>query len=108
MYISRVATTVGEAVSSFSFSFPFEGFNEVFVTKSGKAVVVRSSLGSSTTVLKSIQPTVTRPFADHLQSGLASGFFLKEVGSSSSPPSSPPKLRSFVSLESEVKRGAET
>lgn len=44
-----MSVTSEERVSSFSFSFPFEGFDDMFVTKSGMAVVV---LDSSTTVLR--------------------------------------------------------
>ena len=37
-----------------SFSFPFEVFDEMFVTKSGIVVVVIESSGPSTTVLHSV------------------------------------------------------
>jgi hypothetical protein len=84
-----------------SFSFPFEVFDEMFVTKSGIVVVVIESSGLSTTVLHSLHSARSSagPAVQHLRSGLTSGFFLNELGSSSSSsPSSPPKLRSFVSL----------
>jgi hypothetical protein len=102
-----------DALSAFegatsSLSLPFEGFEEMFVTKSGIVVVVMDSSASSSTALSLVYSMrqSTRPMVQHLQSGLVSGFFLNEVGSSSSSsPSSPPKLRSFVSLQG-VREGA--
>lgn len=90
-----VATFEG---ASSSLSFPFEGFDEMFVTKSG--IVVTESSRSSTTAsgLMNSAGQLAERVISYLRSGLTRGFFLKEVCSSSSSPSSPPKLRSFVSL----------
>ena len=103
----RGAIVTFEGTSS-SLSFPFEGFDEMFVTKSGIVVVVIESSGPSTTILN-VAYSEWHPISAvilHSRSGLTSGFFLKEVGSSSSSPSSP-KLRSFVSLVPEVRRGVD-
>ena len=90
-----------------SFSFPFEGFDGMFVTKSGIVVVaIDSSASSNTTWSLVYSARQSRMDTNqNSQSGLVSGFFLNEVGSSSSSsPSSPPKLRSFVSLP-KIRRG---
>ena len=108
-HIHKAVGTFEGAASSFS--FPFEDFDEIFVTKSGIVVVVIESSRSSTTVARLVH-SARQPIGldiRHLRSGLTSGFFLKEVDSSSPSSSpSPPKLRSFVSLEPEVRRGVQS
>ena len=53
MDMSGAVATFWEAVSSFS--FPFEGFGGMSVTKSGMVVIVTGPSESSTTVLKRTQ-----------------------------------------------------
>ena len=62
--MSGEAATFGEAVSSLS--FPFEGFDEMFVTKSGMTAADVDASESSTTVFKRIQNDNLRGYGSAL------------------------------------------
>ena len=74
--LRRTVTTFGGAPSSFS--FPFEGFGEIFITKSGIVVVAIEPSESSTTIgFGALSETVNKTCHLTLTIRSHEGFFLE-------------------------------